>query len=182
MQIDKDAVKNSVSESIDLIQETLKNIHWLDFIDLANMLSKVKRIFVVGAGRSGLVARSFGMRLMHAGLQSFIPGETNTPAIRKEDLLVAISCTGETGYTNYLARRAKELGGKIVAFTAEENGSLAKIANKAFIIPAKGDNIVLKAAAFEHTTSICLDGVFNVMTDQLKIGIKKYKQQHANLE
>jgi 6-phospho-3-hexuloisomerase len=182
MQIDKDAFRKSVTESINLIHETLKTICWTDFIYLAEMISKVKRIFVVGAGRSGLVARSFGMRLMHAGLQSFIPGETITPAIYKGDLLVAISCTGETGYTNYLVKRAKELGGKIISFTAEANSSLAKLANKAFVIPAKGENIVLKAATFEHTTSICLDAVFNVIKDQLKIDIETYKKTHANLE
>jgi len=182
MRVDKDAVKISVSESINLIQETLKTIDWTNFINLAEMVSKAKRIFVVGAGRSGLVARSFGMRLMHAGLQSFIPGETITPAIHKGELLVAISCTGETGYTNYLAKRAKELGGKIISFTAEKNSSLAKLADKAFIIPARGENIVLKAATFEHTTSICLDAVFNVIKDQLKIDIETYKKTHANLE
>ena len=182
MRVDKDAVRRSVSESINLIQDTLKTINWTDFLDLAEMLSKVKRIFVIGAGRSGLVAKSFGMRLMHAGLQSFIPGETITPAIHKEDLLVAISCTGETGYTKYLAKRAKELGGRIIAFTAKKNSSLAKLADKTFIIPAKGENIVLKAATFEHTTSICLDAVFNVIKDQLKIDIETYKKTHANLE
>ena len=146
------------------------------------MISKVKRTFVVGAGRSGLVARSFGMRLMHAGLQSYIPGETVTPAINKGDLLVAISCTGETGYTKYLANRGKELGARIIAFTAEENSCLARTADKTYIIPAEGDNIVIKAAIFEHTTSLCLDAIFNVLKDQLKIDIEKYKQQHANLE
>jgi 6-phospho-3-hexuloisomerase len=182
LKVDKDVVKNSVYESLKLIQETLKAINWKDFTDLADMISKVKRTFVVGAGRSGLVARSFGMRLMHAGLQAYIPGETITPAIYKDDMLVAISCTGETGYTNYLVKRGKEHGSKIIAFTSDRNSNLAKIADKTFIIPAEGSNIVLKAATFEHTTSICLDAVFNVLKDRLKIDIETYKLKHANLE
>lgn len=182
MKINKDAVKNSVSESLKLIEETLKSINWNNFTDLADMISKVKRTFVVGAGRSGLVARSFGMRLMHAGLEAYIPGETITPAIQKDDMLVAISCTGETGYTNYLANRGKEHGGKIIVFTTDENSNLAKNADKVFIIPAEGENIVIKAATFEHATSICLDAVFNVLKDQLKIDIETYKKKHANLE
>ena len=182
MKADKDAVKNAVFESLKLINETLKFINWKDFTDLADMISKVKITFVVGAGRSGLVARSFGMRLMHAGLQAYIPGETITPAIHKDDLLVAISCTGETGYTNYLAKRGKEHGGKVITFTSDENSNLARIADKTFIVPAEGKNIVLKAATFEHTTSICLDAVFNVLKDRLKIDLETYKQKHANLE
>jgi 6-phospho-3-hexuloisomerase len=182
LKADRDAVKNAVSESLKSIRDTLEAINWKDFTDLADMIPKVKRTFVVGAGRSGLVARSFGMRLMHAGLQAYIPGETITPAIHKDDILVAISCTGETGYTNYLVKRGKEHGSKIIAFTSDENSKLAKIADKTFIIPAEGDNIVLKAATFEHTTSICLDAVFNVLKDHLKIDLEAYKQKHANLE
>ncbi|MGI9211108.1 MAG: hypothetical protein ACR2HF_01435 [Methylococcaceae bacterium] len=34
---------------------------------LTAMLDKASRVFVTGAGRSGLVARFFAMRLMHGG-------------------------------------------------------------------------------------------------------------------
>ena len=77
----------------------MDKVDWAGFLELADMLPRVRRTFVVGAGRSGLVARSFGMRLMHAGLPAFIPGETITPAAGQGDLLVAISCTGTTGIT-----------------------------------------------------------------------------------
>jgi len=41
-------------------------------------LLNAKRIYVMGAGRSGLVAKAFAMRLMHLGLQAFVVGETIT--------------------------------------------------------------------------------------------------------
>ncbi|NQU76095.1 MAG: SIS domain-containing protein, partial [Planctomycetes bacterium] len=94
------------------------NVDWSSFLALADMLPSARRTFVIGAGRSGLVARSFGMRLMHAGLPVFVPGETITPAAGEGDLLVAISCTGQTGFTEYIARRACELGAKVVVITA----------------------------------------------------------------
>ena len=37
----------------------------------------------MGAGRSGLVAKAFAMRLMHLGLEAFVVGETITPALNK---------------------------------------------------------------------------------------------------
>jgi len=40
-----------------------------------------KRIYVTGAGRSGLIARAFAMRLLHLGFDVFVVGETVTPAI-----------------------------------------------------------------------------------------------------
>ncbi len=36
------------------------------------------RIYVMGAGRSGLVAKSFAMRLMHTGFTAYVVGETIT--------------------------------------------------------------------------------------------------------
>jgi 6-phospho-3-hexuloisomerase len=37
-------------------------------------LLQAKRIYVIGAGRSGLVAKAFAMRLMHLGLAAFVVG------------------------------------------------------------------------------------------------------------
>jgi len=53
-------------------------------------------IFLMGAGRSGLVARAFAMRLMHLGLKVYVVGETTTPAVKRGDLVIAISGSGET--------------------------------------------------------------------------------------
>ncbi|MCK4602456.1 MAG: SIS domain-containing protein, partial [Phycisphaerae bacterium] len=152
------------------------------FMEMARMLPRARRTFVTGAGRSGLVARSFGMRLMHAGLPVFIPGETITPAAGEGDLLVAISCTGQTGFTDYIARRARQLGADVVVLTAEPNSPLAKEANKVVEIPATAKDIVVRAAVFEHAASLCLDAVFNVLAERLKLDLDEFRAHHANLE
>jgi branched-chain amino acid transport system substrate-binding protein len=102
---------------VERIGSAMEKVDWDSFVELAKMLSRARRTFITGAGRSGLVARSFGMRLMHAGLPVFIPGETITPAAGDGDLLVAISCTGTTGFTDYMARRARELGAGVVVMS-----------------------------------------------------------------
>ncbi len=55
----------SVSRSIDMAS--------ID--EFARKLNSANRIFVMGAGRSGLVAKSFAMRLMHIGYQVYVVGE-----------------------------------------------------------------------------------------------------------
>ena len=182
MSSDKEAVHEAGRHLLDRIAETMAHVNWADFLDLANEVRRVKRTFVTGAGRSGLVARSFGMRLMHAGLTAFIPGETITPAADAGDLLVAISCTGQTGYTDYITRRARELGAKVVVLTAEPQSPLARDADRVVVIPAAGEDIVLRAAVFEHAASLCLDAVFNVLADKLKLDLAEFRQRHANLE
>ena len=179
---DKDAVQIAGQELLAKIAGVMNRVDWASFLDLADMLPRARRTFVTGAGRSGLVARSFGMRLMHAGLPAFVPGETNTPAAGEEDLLVAISCTGQTGITDYIARRARQLGSRVVVLTAEPQSPLASTADKVVVIPAGGPDIVLRAAVFEHAASLCLDAVFNVLSERLKLDLAAFRQRHANLE
>ena len=179
---DRDIVRVAGKELLARIEAVMEQADWKGFVELADMLPRARRTFVTGAGRSGLVARSFGMRLMHAGLPTFIPGETNTPAGGPGDLLVAISCTGTTGITEYIARRAREVGAGVVVLTSDPESVLAHEADKVVVIPATAEDIVLRAAVFEHAASLCLDAVFNVLSERLKLDLQKYGERHANLE
>ncbi len=179
---DEVSLESAGRELLDRIAASMAAVDWNSFVDLARMLPRANRTFVTGAGRSGLVARSFGMRLMHAGLPSFIPGETITPATGENDLLVAISCTGQTGYTDYLASRARQFGAKVVVITADDNSPLAQEADKIILIPVTAPDIVVRAAVFEHAASLCLDAVFNVLSERLRLDLDEFRKRHANLE
>jgi len=179
---DKESLRAAGGDLLKRIGAVMEKVDWTRFMELARLLPQARRTYVTGAGRSGLVARSFGMRLMHAGLPAFIPGETITPAAGEGDLLVAISCTGETGITDYMVRRARQVGAKVVAVTAEPDSPLARDADHVVHIPAAAQDIVVRAAVFEHATSLCLDAVFNVLADKLKLDLETYRQRHANLE
>ena len=154
---DRDAVKIAGQELYGRIQAVMERIDWGSFLKLTDMLPDYRRTFLTGAGRSGLVARMFGMRLMHAGLTAYVTGETITPAAGRGDLLVAISCTGATGYTEYLVRRAKGLGARVVVITSEAGSPLAGLGDDVVIGPATAEDIVTRAAVFEHATPLSGD-------------------------
>ena len=179
---DKDAVKRAGRDLLDHVDAVMEDVDWVSFLTLTDMISKRQRTFVTGAGRSGLVARMFGMRLMHAGLTAYIPGETITPAAGKGDLMVAISCTGSTGYTDYLVGRARESGAKVVVITSVGDSPLTVKADQVVLVPVTADNIVLRAAVFEHAVGLCLDAVFNVISERLKLDTAAFQARHANLE
>ena len=48
---------------------------------LTNRIMEAGKIFAAGAGRSGLMAKSFTMRMMHMGLDAYVVGETVTPRL-----------------------------------------------------------------------------------------------------
>jgi 6-phospho-3-hexuloisomerase len=92
------------------------------------MLS-AKRIYVAGAGRSGFIAKAFGLRLLHLGLDVYVVGETITPAFRSGDTLVVFSGSGETHSMVSIAETAKELGGKVCLITSSPDSKMSTIAD-----------------------------------------------------
>jgi 6-phospho-3-hexuloisomerase len=98
--------------------------------------SRNRKIFTVGMGRSGFVARGFALRLMNLGFNVYFLGETITPAAEKGDLLIAISGTGATRMVLTAGSAAKDIGAKVVAITSFPKSPLGKIAD--LVVSVKG--------------------------------------------
>ena len=64
------------NESIEYIQrkinDILNRVSQKDIDKVKNLFFNSKHIFVYGAGRSGLVAKAFAIRLVHLGFQTFV--------------------------------------------------------------------------------------------------------------
>jgi 6-phospho-3-hexuloisomerase len=120
--------------------------------DVEKFLSELlhaKRIYVIGAGRSGLVAKAFAMRLMHLGLAAFVVGETITPALNKEDVMVVFSGSGKTKTVADIAETAKEIGAHICLITSNADSRIGKIADCIVIIEHHRDEVDDDAVEFE---------------------------------
>ena len=89
-------MKTSIDVILDNIESAKELLNEKAIDDFENNIIKSKNIFVTGAGRSGLVAKAFAMRLMHLGLRVYVVGETISPAIYDDDCIVTISGSGET--------------------------------------------------------------------------------------
>ena len=85
-------------------------------------LLTVSRVYVTGAGRSGLIAKAFAMRLMNLGMESYVVGETITPAMQKGDMLIAFSGSGETHSITEICNTAKAIGGTLALITSSMAG------------------------------------------------------------
>ena len=108
--------------SIEAILDNIRNAEELldrESIDkFEDIIMDSKNIFVTGAGRSGLAAKAFAMRLMHLGLSAYVVGETISPAIYEDDCIIAISGSGETNTIVSAAKIAKTRGSKVLALTS----------------------------------------------------------------
>jgi 6-phospho-3-hexuloisomerase len=110
---------------------------------------RAKRVYVIGAGRSGLVAKAFAMRLMHLGMQSYVVGETITPALSSGDVMVIFSGSGKTKTVADIAETAQDIGAHICLITSNAESRIGKIASCTVIIEHQRDAVSDDAAEFE---------------------------------
>lgn len=162
---------------------------------------RVRRLFIMGAGRSGLVARAFAMRLMHLGMTVYVVGETTTPSVQEDDLVVAISGSGETRSIANLGRIAKDIGSMLVTITSNSNSTLGKLSDIVVIIPGRTKEDVKREAneylerrmrgaysliplgtSFEISSLVFLDAVIVELMVRLNLTEADLNKMHAILE
>ncbi len=175
-------------ESVEYIGNEVKKI--LATID-ENLVDKAvelffasKNIFVYGAGRSGLVAKAFAIRLVHLGFPTFVIGETITIPVKKNDLVVLISGSGETIPVAMTAEIARRLGAKIISITANPDSHIARFADLPVILKAdkKDASLAPLGTLFEAAAWIFLDGLIAELMERKGENEETMKKRHATLQ
>lgn len=95
------------------------------------------KILILGSGRSGFVGRAFALRLMHLGFNVYVSGETITPALSPDDLVLAISGSGVTRTVVAQTEVAKEIGSMVIAVTSHLDSPVAKYADKVIVVKGR---------------------------------------------
>ena len=153
------------------------------------------RIFLMGAGRSRYEAQKFVMRLMQLDFSVFVIGETTTPRVKVNDLVIAISGGGETESIVLNARIILGLGAKLATITSVETSTLGKLANITIILPGRtkenssldyaerrltGGSTAPLGSLFENTAAVFLDSVTIVLMNITGQTEMEMKERHAN--
>lgn len=190
--------------SIKAILDNIKNAE--DFLDekaideFENIIIGSKNIFVTGAGRSGLAAKAFAMRLMHLGLSAYVVGETISPAIYEDDCIIAISGSGETNTIVSAVKIAKNRGSKVLALTSYPESILGQLADAYILVKGRtkkevDDENYMKrqihgnytsltplGTAFELTTLVFLDAIVSELMEKMQQTESDLKARHTVLE
>ena len=157
--------------------------------DVAARLRGAERIFVLGAGRSGLALRMTAMRLMHLGLTVHVVGETTTPAITAADALLVASGSGSTAGIVRAAETAHTVGANVLALTTAADSRLAELADVCLLLPAaqKQDragsvSAQYAGALFEQAVVLVGDALFFSLWRASGATADELWPRHANLE
>ncbi len=156
------------------------------------LIESASRIFVAGAGRSGLCMRAFGMRLMHLGKTVHVVGETTTPGIAATDVLIIGSGSGRTTSLCAMAEQARRLGAQVLLFTTDAESPLARLSDLQVVIPAPSfrvmddmhDSISVQplGTLFEQSMLILCDSLILGLMRRTRISAVQMFAHHANLE
>ena len=196
MEIMKTSIKailNNIERAQEYLDEDVVN-------EFEEIIMESKNIFVTGAGRSGLAAKAFAMRLTHLGLSVYVVGETISPAIHADDCIIAISGSGETNTIVSAASIAKNRGSKVLAVTSYPDSSLGQLADGYILVKGRtqkedDDENYMKrqihgnytsltplGTAFELTTLVFLDAIVSELMEKMHQTESDLKSRHTVLE
>lgn len=184
----KDVIDQVLSELTVCVQQLPAE----GLVQAGGLIDSAPRIFVAGAGRSGLCMKAFGMRLMHMGKTVHVVGETTTPAITAGDLLVVGSGSGQTSSLLAMAEQAQRRGAKILLFTTNPASPLAEMADHRVVISAPSykayecghelTSVQPLGTLFEQSMLILCDSLILGLMQSTGVSALQMLERHANLE
>lgn len=150
---------------------------------LIDNILNTQKIFIYGVGRSGTMCKAFAIRLVQMGLQVFFIGETVTPIVEKDDLVIIVSNTGETMSAIQTANIVRRLGARVIAITAHKHSKLAHAASSVIHLKVEKDpkdsEFCPMGTVFEITALVFLDGMIPDIMKRLKQTEADMRARHA---
>jgi len=192
-------VESIIREIAEHLMQVSKELDQDEVDTLVSEITSAKRIFLMGAGRSGLASKAFAMRLAQLGLVAYVVGETITPGMNKDDLFILVSGSGETLSVVSAAKVANDMGVETIAVTSYKDSALGKFADHVVVIRGKTkvdiekdhlkhqiqgrhSSLAPMGTLFEDTTMVFFDGVISRLMKELKRGEKTMRDLHATIE
>lgn len=174
----------AMQENLRDLRAILEKIPDEDTSRFVDEIRNARRVFVYGLGRSGLVGRMFGMRLVHLGRDATIVGDTTTPAVRKGDLLVECTRTGASPILHHAVVLAHKEGAKVAAVVGPGGNPIADRADLVVRLPLDAAVSDLKqpmGSLFEQALHLYLDLVVLRLMADLGKTHEDMERVHSNL-
>ncbi len=141
----------SILDLVDRIDE--------DFITLTREICSCKgRVIISGIGKSGLIGRKIAATLNSTGTNSIFlhPVEAvhgDLGMVSPDDVVIAISNSGETIELNHLLPEIRAMGCKVAGFTGNLNSSMANLCDLVIDTGVKKEACPLNMAPTASTTA-----------------------------
>ncbi|MEA3200493.1 MAG: 6-phospho-3-hexuloisomerase [Thermoplasmata archaeon] len=168
------------------VRATVDNVDDTEVQRFLDLMRGARSVIVFGRGRSGFVGRSFTVRLTHLGVPAYFVGETVSPPVHEDDVVVLLSGSGETFSVVVTGQVAKKLGSRIVTITGQPDSTLAKLADLTILLRTPtGERqraLAPLGTLFESASAVFLDGVVAELMRASGATEETMRARHATLE
>ena len=179
-----------VEEVLREISDSLRPISDDAVRKLVDAILTANRIVTHGAGRMGMTAAFFAMRLAQLGFRVHALNEPTTLGVSRGDLLILASMSGETQTVYDVAVLGKGAGAQLAVVTSRPDSRIGRLANTVVTLPvrSKVDHSTGVASIQPMTTLAeqCLMILFDIMVLLLMRGTNQREEdlwgRHRNLE
>jgi arabinose-5-phosphate isomerase len=142
------------------------------------------RVLVTGMGKSGIICRKIAATLSSTGTPAFFLHPADAPhgdfgVLTAEDVVVALSYSGETDELLRLLETIKRIGARLIAITGDGRSSLAQAANVALDCQVSEEACPLNLVPTASTTAALALGDALAMTLLVAKGFRE--EDFANL-
>jgi arabinose-5-phosphate isomerase len=142
------------------------------------------RVIVTGMGKSGLICRKIAATLTSTGTAAFFlhPAEAihgDLGVIQTDDVVIALSYSGETAELLHLLETIRRLGARLVAITGHPRSSLAEAADVALDCSVAEEACPMNLVPTASTTAALAIGDALAMTLLVEKGFRQ--EDFANL-
>ncbi len=178
---------SKIINELDVVKESLQEE---DCAKLIAAVQSSKKVFCYGLGRAGFSMKAFTMRLMHMGKEVYFLTETITPNFGAGDLFIVSSASGETAQLIALAKKARQLGGKVAVLTTNRQSTITEFCDVTVQINAPSKNQKQSsfcssqpmASLYEQALLIISDALIMKMASESGSPEEELFRRHATLE
>jgi arabinose-5-phosphate isomerase len=143
------------------------------------------RVIVTGMGKSGIICRKLAATLASTGTPAFFlhPAEAvhgDLGVIQRDDVVVAMSYSGETAEILQLIKTTRRLGARLIAISGRPSSTLAQTADVSLDVSVKKEACPLELAPTASTTAALAMGDALAMTllERKKFGRRDFLKLH----
>lgn len=174
-ETDKNSAMKTINAEIETLEQLKTSINISSLTSALNFMQNSKgRIIVTGMGKSGHIGKKISASLASTGTPSFFvhPAEAShgdLGMITEDDVVIAISNSGESKELVDILNYCKRFGIKLIAITKNPESSLGKASDIVLTLPNNGEACPLGLAPTSSTTATL------VLGDILTVGMIERK-------
>ena len=175
IELDRISAIKTIDSEIDTIHHLKDSVKAENLTKALDFMQNSKgRIIITGMGKSGHIARKIAASLASTGTPSFFvhPAEAShgdLGMITEDDVVIAISNSGESRELIDILNYCKRFGIKLIAITKNAESSLGKAGDVVLELPNNGEACPLGLAPTSSTTATL------VLGDILTVGMIERK-------